>query len=310
MHRYTLFGGCLHSALEFPELPASPSLDETWRLSLGTRGDLELAGPMLGSEDVHAGCTVRSFQLRDGLRLVYDDTGVFDVRHGGREMTWYPADASVEADARLDATGRVLAVALHLQGVLALHGSAVAVEGQAVAFVAPKTYGKSTLALALANSGACFLSDDTVPVEPLAAPVVRPGIDHVRVHEDTVVRLAPRGRLTTASAREKHLIAMPSTAAVPPAPLAAVYVLAPSAPGTGVPVVRRTRLPAVPGALALVRHAKVGGLLGGAEAARLLEQATAVARVAPVYLLEVARDLDRLPEAAAAILGWHGRAVA
>ena len=307
MHRYSVFGGCLASALELPGLPVSASPDETWRLCVADGPAGEPAGALLGMEEVDAGCLVRLHAQDDGLRLAYDDTGIFDIIDGGRTIVWYPAPGARDELARLDVIGRVLAAALHLDGILALHGSGVIIDGQAVAFVAPKTFGKSTLALALVNSGATFLSDDTLPVEPGPVPQARPGVDHIRLWSDSATRLGARDRLTTGSASAKHTVAM-NGQAPPVTPLSAVYLLAPASFAQGEPAARRDRLGSVPATVALLRHAKLGPLLGGAEAARLLDQASNVAHVVPVYRLEIARNLDRLPDAVSLIMSWHGAA--
>ena len=305
MHRYSLFGGCLHSALEIPGLPVSASPDETWSLGVAAPGTAGPCGPLLGQEEVDPGSTVRLHQQPDGLRLSYDDTGCFDIRAGGREIVWYPAPGAPEELARLDIIGRVLAAALHADGILTLHGSAVAIGGSAVTFVAPKTFGKSTLAFALASAGATFISDDTLPVELTETPRVRPGIDHVKLWSDSARRFtggedsAPDGR------RGKRTFTMQAMEPSARLPLSAVYLLTPARGDAGGPAARRDRLPAVPATLALVRHAKLGGLVGGVEAARLLDQAGHVAQSVPVYRLELARDLDRLPDAVAEIIRWH-----
>ena len=305
MHRYSIFGGCLESALELPGLPVSASPDETWRLRIGSGVAIGADGQLLGSEEVDAGCVVRLYQQSNGLRLAYDDTGIFDIGADGRDIVWHPARDAREELAGLDVIGRVLSAALHLGGILPLHGSAVAIDGRALAFVAPKTFGKSTLALALANAGATFLSDDTLPVEPGAVPCARPGVDHVRVWDDSASRLVARGRLETDAAKGKHVVAMRGSQPDARTPLAAVYLLAPVKELRGDTAAGRERLGAVPATVALVRHAKLGSLLGGAEAARLLDQASKVAHVVPVYLLQIARDLDRLPDAVATIMSWH-----
>ena len=304
MHRYSIFGGCLRSALELPGLPAAGSPDDAWHLRIAS-GAAGPDGPQLGSDEVDAGCTVRLHQQPNGLRLSYDDTGIFDISADGREIVWHPAPDATEELAGLDVIGRVLATAMHLGGILPLHGSAVAVRGRALAFVAPKTFGKSTLALALTNAGATFLSDDTLPVEPGAVPHVRPGVDHVRLWDDSARRLVARGKLDAEAARGKHVVAMRGSRPGARTPLGAVYMLAPVRQVNGYSAARREQLAAVPATVALVRHAKVGSLVGGAEAARLLDQASRVAHVVPVFHLEIARDLDRLPEAVETIMRWH-----
>ena len=306
MQRYSVFGGCLASALELPGLPVSSSPDANWRLHVADAPAPGANGALLGMEEVEAGCVVRLHRQGEGLRLAYDDTGVFDVLDGGRTIVWYAAPGASEELARLDVIGRVLAAALHLEGILTLHGSGVVIDGQAVAFVAPKTFGKSTLALALANAGATFLSDDTLPVEGGPVPRARPGVDHVRLWGDSAARLVDGSRLTTDAKGAKHLVVMRAVAPSSGAPLGAVYLLVPTARAPGEPAARRDRLGAVPATVALLRHAKIGGLAGGEEATRLLDQASRVAHVVPVYRLEVARDLDRLSDAVSSIMAWHG----
>lgn len=307
MYRYSVFGGCLASALELPGLPVSSSPDETWRLCVAAGPGGDPTGPLLGMEEVDAGCIVRLHVQANGLRLSYDDTGVFDITDDGRTIEWYPAPGAPEELARLDVIGRVLAAALHLEGILPLHGSGVIIGGRAVAFVAPKSFGKSTLALALVNAGATFLSDDTLPVEPGPVPHARPGVDQIRLWNDSASWLGATDRLTSETASAKHTIVMRGQAPCV-TPLSAVYLLAPANRPYGEPAACRDRLAAVPATVALLRHAKLGPLVGGAEATRLLDQASNVAHVVPVYRLEIARDLDRLPEAVSSIMTWHGGA--
>ena len=139
MNSYQVFGGVLRSELEFPELDHAVRGEPDWTLTVTTASapDVPL-GDALGEDKVDQGVMVRSFATPQGFRLVYDDTGVFDVTAGGREIRWHrPESADLEAG-RLDVLGRVLALALHASGWLSLHGSAVAMAEGAVAFLAPE----------------------------------------------------------------------------------------------------------------------------------------------------------------------------
>jgi hypothetical protein len=60
--------------------------------------------------------------------------------------------------------GNVLACIAWRRGQLALHGSAVAIEGGAVLLLGPRETGKSLLAGALARRGHCMLSDEVAAV--------------------------------------------------------------------------------------------------------------------------------------------------
>ena len=78
--------------------------------------------------------------------------------------------------------GPVLGFLLHLRGVPCLHGSAVAVEEGAVAFLGPAGSGKSTTAALFARHGHGVFSDDIVPVHEKDEPfLVHPGYNYLRL---------------------------------------------------------------------------------------------------------------------------------
>jgi hypothetical protein len=60
--------------------------------------------------------------------------------------------------------GNVLACISWRRGQLALHGSAVAIDGKAVVLLGPRDTGKSLLAAALVRRGHCMLSDEVATV--------------------------------------------------------------------------------------------------------------------------------------------------
>jgi hypothetical protein len=60
--------------------------------------------------------------------------------------------------------GNVLACICWRRGQLALHGSAVAIDGRALLLLGPRETGKSVLAAALARRGHCMLSDEVAAV--------------------------------------------------------------------------------------------------------------------------------------------------
>jgi hypothetical protein len=222
-------------------------------------------------------------------------------------VTWFcppgQEDRLIEA-VRADIVGRVLALALHQHDVLSLHASAVSIGGNAIALLAPKMHGKSTLATALVRGGARLMSDDTVPVTPEAIPMVRPGVHQLRLWKDSAQRLASE-RMDEATSSRKLVLDHLDEGDVErhPLPFAAAYVLLP-APADA-EAARRSPLADIQGTLALIEHAKIGPLLGRTDAGLMFEQAAAIARRLPMYLLHVARDLDRVADAAATIRSWH-----
>jgi hypothetical protein len=94
-------------------------------------------------------------------------------------------------------------------------------------------------------------------------------------------------------------------------PLVAIYLLGLAEPDVldGEPA-RRTRLADVPSALALVRHAALGELLGGTEAPVLFERAVVLARTVPVYRFERVGGLDRVNDVVDRLLEWHDTSAA
>ncbi len=300
---HTVFGGCLESELSFPELRPSAS-PPNWNLRL-TDSEPMLGGlEHIGEDVVDAHIRVRAFRGPDGFVLDYDDTGTFVVRNQGRDIEWWPRAGASEVSARLDVLGRVLPMALHAEGLLTLHGSAVAVDGRAIAFLAPKYHGKSTLACALVSAGASLITDDALAVDPGPPAIARPGVHCLRLFADSAARLGVDGDGGVAAGK-LNLHALPDERRMPtPAPLDAIYLLAPTT-DEDAPAVARRPVDSILSAVSLVRHAKLGPLLGRSEAATLFDRAVSLARAVPVYELAIVRDLARLDDAVSTLVGWH-----
>jgi len=309
MKQYSIYGGCLQSDVPFPALPAGDGRP-AWRLRR-VRDAAAASRPAaalvpLGEDRVDPGVSVRLFRHPRGLRLAYDDTGVFDVLDGGARIEWYPgADPRLDA-VRLDVLGRVLPAALHEMGSLCLHGSAVGIAGHSVAFLAPKHHGKSTLARAIARAGGRVLSDDVVALDVDPSAVLRPGVTSVRLWRDAAARLG--GAADATPDRYGKLVVSDVGAGMPApdrVPLRALYALTPVPAAANRAAAVRMRLSPVSAAMALLPHARLAALLGRAEAARILDRIARLTASTPVYALEVARDFDRLDEAAHTIRSWH-----
>jgi len=163
VRRYTAFGFTLESAVDLPELPSSSRAPDWW-ITRESGQPPEFPATLLGAETVCDGVMVRSYSYGDALRLVFDDTGTFDVRPVARRIAWYPGSNTSDAAIRADLLGRVIAFAAHADGHLTLHASAVSIDGRGIALVGPKHAGKSTLALALVREGARLLTDDLLVV--------------------------------------------------------------------------------------------------------------------------------------------------
>lgn len=306
---YRIFGGSLRSDLDFPILPPAPAGDATtWVLHTTSAPAPECAATPSVVEQLGESLTVSVTRTPDGLRVAYSDTGAYDVTRDGRTITWYrPSDAD-EGNVRLDIVGTLLPFALHLTDRLVLHGSSVAFEGGAVAFLAPSGTGKSTLAMGLTMAGARFLSDDAVPVRiDDAGAFAAPGVPSPRFREDSFARFSDvlptdaipsSGKLSLSERLGDDLVETRES------PLTAIYVLRPVEPDAGASAVR-TALPPIAATMALVQNAKLAKLLWGEESERLLHLVAEVSRRVPVWTLDVPRDLDLLPGVVERLLEWH-----
>ena len=305
---YVVFGGVLRSELHFPELLETDSGSPDWTLTIESASEAVGDVVPLGERTV-GGESYRLARTSAGLRLEYSHAGSFEIMASGREIVWQPAtDANVEL-ARAIVLGPALALALEATGLLCLHGSAVAIRDRAVAFLAPKHHGKSTLALALTAGGARLISDDTLAVSPGPPAMLRPGTASVRVWDDTARAL--RVAQLCASVAHGTKITMSGFAATrlmdATIALDCVYLLNPIVASTAPRPVARTLLSATAGAIALARHAKVPDSLSGLDAAGVrLKAAATVAATVPVYALYVARDFDILPGIIRQLQSWHG----
>ena len=102
-----------------------------------------------------------------GYLLRFPDLADFEVLADGSTVAGFPVPDVTEETSRHLYLNQVLPLALSKQGKLVFHGSAVEVNGYAVAFAAESGRGKSTLAAGFARSGFRLLTDDGLVVEPV-----------------------------------------------------------------------------------------------------------------------------------------------
>lgn len=97
-----------------------------------------------------------------GYHFEYADGTQFVLDPGATSIACWWAAASTPEDTATYLLGPVLGFALRRRGVLALHASAVLLDGHATVLLGPSGSGKSTTAAAFAASGTPVLSDDVV----------------------------------------------------------------------------------------------------------------------------------------------------
>jgi hypothetical protein len=308
MRDHAVFGGCLRSEFPLPELPILEGADPDWLFHRAP----EVLPPsqFLGEDRVDAELRVRCGKIAGGFRLDFDDTGIFDISGNGRDIAWTPGTNSAMELVRADLLGGVFSVALHLQGLLCLHGSAVGVAGTAVAFLANKGGGKSTIATALCARGATLITDDMLPVDPKEPVTAWPSVPAVRLLHDSASHLRYASGPTHPATNKYHVNELPPDQVERRRlPVGAIYELAPVPAAAGVPAVERIRVKGTAAVGTLLRHHRAGTAIGGAESTNLFLRASDIVRTVPVYRLQVARDFDRLPDVVDQIRQWHSSGV-
>jgi hypothetical protein len=170
--------------------------------------------------------------------------------------------------------------------------------------IGPEGQGKSTLTLALTYAGARFLTDDTIPIDPALPTLVRPGVQPVGILHPAIGHFGADFRLSTN--QSQHLLGLADTQLMTHrVPLGAIYLINLVAPAADQAPVRRVRLSELDAAIAIVKHTKLGPLLGKSEGALLFDRAVSVAQSVPVYEMFMVRDMEQIDAAVNRILLWH-----
>lgn len=168
-------------------------------------------------------------RLPDGFLLRFPDEADFAINLASRSATGWPApETTPDHFDSLFYHGVVPLVGNHLGGLF-LHGSAVAIRGQAVAFLGLSRSGKTTLAGALAKAGYPFLTEDVIELLPSGSDyLLQPKHSRLRLFIDSAAYLLGR-EFADADPEDddKHSLAggddLPFSDAA--APLARLYLL-------------------------------------------------------------------------------------
>jgi hypothetical protein len=207
--------------------------------------------------------------------------------------------------AELRFLGPVLSYWFERRGLPTIHASAVAVDGQGIAFISRHGGGKSGLAAAMVRAGASLLTDDLLVVDEVDGRwEARPAYPEMRMWPDEAAHFAgPPERLPRVqrdSAKRRVTVGGEGFGSFRDAstPLACIYLASrrqETAGGIEVQPVSRSEA-----LIELVRHSFSARLVeaAGLQPARLDRLARLVRRV-PVRHLSYPSGFDRLPEVVA-----------
>ena len=134
------------------------------------------------------------FRQGAGYLLRFPDLADFEVSADGTRVQGYPAPGVSSPTVEHLYLNQVLPLALSRQGKLVLHGSAVDIGGQGVAFLGESGRGKSTLAASFATEGTRFLTDDGLLLEWVDGHcMIVPSHPSIRLWEDSQSALMHAG---------------------------------------------------------------------------------------------------------------------
>ena len=179
--------------------------------------------------------------------------------------------------------GQVLSFVLIKQGIEPVHGTAVVVDGKAVAIVGDCSYGKSTLAAAFMNAGFPLLTDDLLVTSVVDGRVIaHPGPPRIKLLPESAGTMPGEG---VSGARmnpytSKFIVPLEGDLSFRrSAPLAAVYVL--SDPSIEQNVSSIGTLSAHEGCIELLRNTFNSKVMGPQRNAQLLTLFSDLARRVP-----------------------------
>jgi hypothetical protein len=261
------------------------------RLEYPKLGDVELENPAF---------SLISYGATEFFELVYGNEAIFLVDRTAERVWGTCLPPFTNEDVAGYLVGPVMGFVLRRRSILALHASAVAVGGQAVALCGESQAGKSTTAAALALQGIPVLSEDITPLyEENQRFQVEPGFPRVCLWPDTVERLfgGCDALPSLTSNWGKHFLPLDGRIAKFEArkkPLGAVYLLAPRTAEASAP--RIEELGAREAIMELVQNTYLNWLLDRNQRAAEFDALSKLVTQVPVRRIVPHADPGRIGE--------------
>jgi hypothetical protein len=220
-YAYKAFGLNIISEIEFPELLKS-NIDDLNMDILFKIVDLTSLWNEIGVK--------KKFIVNDKNVLFEIENIAIICVQGGKRVLVSPLKEFSEDRIRLYLLGTCMSIILMQRKVLPLHGSAIAIDGKAYAFVGNSGAGKSTLASIFLDKGYQLLSDDVIAVSLFtekSTPYVTPSYPQQKLWQDSLNFLGMESsKFTPLFDREtKYSIPVKEQFQNKPLPLAGIFEL-------------------------------------------------------------------------------------
>ncbi|MCM3650408.1 aldolase [Metabacillus litoralis] len=218
---YKAFGLCAMSEIPLPELL---TINDS-----NTMVDIEIKMADLTKLWLDEVAPPQKFLSKNNLIMFkIQNVAIFSIRNGN-EIIVSPFKDSDADVIRLYILGTCMGVLLLQRNVLPLHGSAVAIDGKAYAFIGDSGAGKSTLASAFLNKGYQLLTDDIVAItfSENNVPIVTPAYPQQKLWQESLSEFGMESSLyrPLLERETKYAVPVASQYINDPLPLGGVFEL-------------------------------------------------------------------------------------
>jgi hypothetical protein len=218
MFSYFSYGFGIQSEIKFPELISKKVKNDV----IVRYGDIDLSQFDIGKS------TRKLINSSDSVILYWRDFGACQIKDGS-EIIVDPADGVSERKIRPLVLGASLAVLLHQRNLVVFHSSVIGISDiGAIAFLAGKGHGKSSMAAALYQVGNDMVVDDIMACKVENGDLfVFPGYPQFKLWPDTIKALGrnPEEYPQLYASIEKRVIRFSDRFSPKPLPLRGVFLL-------------------------------------------------------------------------------------
>jgi hypothetical protein len=219
---YKAFGLSVLSDIQFPELVIMREQVEMI--------DIEIKIEDLTSLYFELSDEPNKFVVKENLVMFQiSDIAIFSIQEG-KIITVSPMREADRDQIRLLILGTCMSSLLMQRKIFPLHGSAVAINGKAYAFIGDSGAGKSTLASGFLREGYKLLSDDVIAVslsKDESSPFVTPSYPQQKLWQDSLSTFGmdPNDYRSIFGRETKYTVPVSSKYFTTPLPLAGVFEL-------------------------------------------------------------------------------------
>jgi hypothetical protein len=296
---YELAGTVLRSSIPVPALRELPC-EANAALNVEEGSAAQFAAALAGIERPAQDADYEEIALPTGsyIRWLHD----FEYLLQPQRILWRRLNLEISDEALRSFTfGHVFSRFLAARGVETLHATAAAIDGGAVAFLGNCGYGKSTMASWLLRGGLKLMTDDVLVIRHSGrAPIAYPGLPQIKLLADSASPLfEPSAGKPMCTGALKLIFPLDERQYHgEPAPLAALYLLAPPAEAGEEISIEPTIEPVRGGAalVGLIENLFIDTLLSPERQKRMLAVLHRLCQEVPVRKLAYPRRHDVMPQ--------------